>query len=100
MTLQKAPEPMSDEAINALGWKPVTSSNVAAIAQEGEYLYARFKSGGVYRYNLPAAEGFDLLLEADADPAGSVGKTFHRHVVTRSKSPGVDAARIEITDPR
>lgn len=55
--------------------RPVTSSNIASIAHDGENLYVSFKSGGTYRFDDVPAETFDAMCEAE-----SCGKFFHANI--------------------
>ena len=51
-------------------WHFVQSSNVSALAKEGDDLYVMFHNGGQYKY-LGAAKHFSEIIDAE-----SVGSTF------------------------
>lgn len=82
--------------LEAINWRDVTSSNMAAIAVDGDHLYVKFSNGAIYRYDpaavepeslRPTAQGlYDALAAADDDLEGSVGSVFH--AVIRGKVPG------------
>lgn len=59
---------------------PVTSSNIAGTAHDGQHLYVKFHNGSIWRYDAPASEHQALTA------AASVGKHFHANV--RSKYQG------------
>lgn len=58
--------------------QPVTSSQIAAIGQEGNVLHVRFKNGVTYEYENVTPELFQTLLDAP-----SVGSTFHSLIKTK-----------------
>lgn len=58
----------------------VTSSNINAIAHEGDTLYIRFNSGITYRYDGVPHASFSALSAAE-----SVGQHFHRFIRGRFK---------------
>lgn len=55
-----------------LNWTNVESSNIEALAHDGENLFVRFRSGKVYQYSEVEIECFSRLTAAD-----SVGREFH-----------------------
>lgn len=56
-------------------FQSVTSSNIKAVAHDGEDLYIQFNYGGTYRYDSVPRSVFDALLVAE-----SVGKFFHTDI--------------------
>lgn len=50
------------------------SSHIAAVGRDGDWLYVKFKNGGISRYK-DAAHHHDAMCGAD-----SVGKYFHANV--------------------
>lgn len=59
-----------------LDWKPIPkSSNIDAVAHDGEALCVRFKSGQAYRYPGEPASTVDAMLKAE-----SAGKYFNIYV--------------------
>ena len=61
-----------------MNWHTVESSNVDALAYDGEYFYTRFKSGAVYRYENVTDTIFKEILGA-----ASVGRTLNELVKSK-----------------
>ena len=87
--------------MNTPQWRPVESSNIAAVSyvpsedftkDTGE-LFVRFSSGAEYRY-----EDFPAQLALDFFEADSLGKFFHGNI--RSSYPGLklEVEEAEATD--
>jgi hypothetical protein len=55
--------------------KDVTSSNIAAVGHEGEFLYVKFKSGPVWRYHPVNAATYEEMLRAE-----SIGSYFAKYI--------------------
>lgn len=92
-----------------LPWRQMVSSNVRRVAfvPSGEAgaqrvrakdalgsLYVEFSTGSIYHYDDVAPASVDALVEADADPALSVGSTVHSVI-----KPNYECARVAIIDP-
>jgi hypothetical protein len=56
-------------------FKPVKSSNVAAVGHDGDALYVKFHSGDIWRYPGVSTDEHQQLLTAQ-----SVGSHYHRNV--------------------
>lgn len=65
--------------LNQTAWKPVTSSNIAALAHEGSHMFVKFLNGTVYSYENVPQEIFEEILESD-----SIGKAFNAKVKSQS----------------
>lgn len=56
---------------------PVTSSNLAGIAHDGQALFVKFNGGAVWRYpNVPVAH-FEEMMDPKCE---SVGRYFNAHI--------------------
>lgn len=59
-------------------FKPVKSSNIAAMAHDGGAMYVKFHSGNVWKYDDVPSHLHDTVATAD-----SVGKAFHKAIKGR-----------------
>lgn len=59
-------------------WTKVSSSNIEALAHEGDRLLVQFKSGAIYAYENVTAELFRAV-----KTAASVGRTFNELIKSR-----------------
>lgn len=72
--------PMRASAIEALAWETVQSSTIRRIAHSDGTLYVHFRSDRIYAYPGVGGDMLNVLLEADSDRVGSVGKSFITHI--------------------
>lgn len=58
-----------------MNWNKVESSNIEALAYEGDQLFVKFHNGRVYSYESVTIDTFSFLLKAE-----SVGRTFNQTI--------------------
>lgn len=75
-------EHLSMSELLLLNWESVSSSNIEMVASREDFLYVRFRSSAIYRYQTPPP-AFSVkawLIAAGDDPDGSAGKWFNDNI--------------------